>query len=316
MTIQVLGLGAAAMDVVLRCNDLPREDGFAFIHQEDLMPGGSCANTLVALAGLGIQTGLLAKMGEDHYGKFFIEDLAASGVSTEHTLIKPGGVSLHTFITVAADGSKSIFAHFGDSLLELTPDEVHQEMLDGIRVFYTDMLPGPPALTLARWCRDKDIPIIFNLQIEPALHQLCRVSRDMIDEMISLSTFFLSFEAGISELTGVEDAVEAARKINDRYRPQNGVIVTRGRLGSVWVDRPGPVIVPAFNIQAHDSTGAGDAFTAGFIQRYFFHSAGVEKSLEFANACGALKCLQHGPRLQASENDVMAFLNKGDLDHG
>ena len=143
MKIQVLGLGAAAMDVVLRCNDLPREDGFAFIHQENLMPGGSCANTLVALAGLGVQTGLLAKMGDDHYGRQFLQDLAASGVSTAHTLIKPGGVSLHTFITVAPDGSKAIFAHFSDSFLELAPDEIHPEMLDNVRVFYTDMLPGP-----------------------------------------------------------------------------------------------------------------------------------------------------------------------------
>jgi sugar/nucleoside kinase (ribokinase family) len=129
--------------------------------------------------------------------------------------------------------------------------------------------------------------------------------------MISLSRFFLSFESGLLELTGETDAAAAARKINDRLQPQNGVIVTRGRRGSVWAGPARPVTVPAFDIQALDSTGAGDAFAAGFIQRHFFRSAGIEEALEFANACGALKCLQPGPRLKASEDDVLAFIAGG-----
>ena len=79
MTAQILGLGASAMDVVLNCEDLPREDGFAFIHEEKLTPGGSCANVLTAAAGFGNRTGLIAKMGDDEYGRVFVEDLGRWG---------------------------------------------------------------------------------------------------------------------------------------------------------------------------------------------------------------------------------------------
>lgn len=66
MDFKVLGLGTAAMDIVLQCEELPREDGFAFIYNEQLIPGGSCANVLVALTKLGVKTSLIAQMGDDY----------------------------------------------------------------------------------------------------------------------------------------------------------------------------------------------------------------------------------------------------------
>ena len=64
MTVDVLGMGAVAMDLVLRCEDLPGEDGFAFVHEERWMPGGSCSNVLVTLASFGARCAVAAQIGD------------------------------------------------------------------------------------------------------------------------------------------------------------------------------------------------------------------------------------------------------------
>ena len=47
MSKKVLSLGAIAMDIVLNSHELPKDDGFAFIHHEQMMPGGSASNVSV-----------------------------------------------------------------------------------------------------------------------------------------------------------------------------------------------------------------------------------------------------------------------------
>jgi sugar/nucleoside kinase (ribokinase family) len=68
MSCRVLGLGAVAMDIVLECDHLPPEDGYAIIDTEIALPGGSCANVITALAGLGTRSGFIACLGDDAIG--------------------------------------------------------------------------------------------------------------------------------------------------------------------------------------------------------------------------------------------------------
>jgi len=298
------------MDIVLICDDLPREDGFAFVHEEQLLPGGSCANVLVALANLGTSTALLAKMGDDHYGQSFLADLEASGVSNRYVQMKKNGISLHTFITVARNGSKAIFSHMGDSLLDLSEEEIDLDVLEGVRVFYTDLVPGKPALKLARICRERSIPVVFNLQVGPAFMELCRTSRGEIDEMLSICDLFITNHNFILELAIKGECIEAAYYLFNIYHPPVGIITTRGDKGSVWVCGVESLIVPALNVQATDTTGAGDSFTGGLIHAKFIKGLEMKESIEFATGCAALKCTQRGPRLNASEADIRNFVKK------
>ncbi|MCG2778030.1 MAG: carbohydrate kinase family protein [Desulfobacterales bacterium] len=314
MNIDVVGLGFAAMDIVLRCEELPREDGFAFVQEENLMPGGSCANALVTLANLGTFTALMAKMGYDHYGQAFVKDLKASGVSTRYLQFKENGTSLHNFITVTKTGSKAIFSHLGDSLLDLSEEDVDPNILTGVKVFYTELVPGNASLKLARFCKEEHIPIVFNLQVGPAFMELCHVSRAQLDEMLSLCDLFLGYEEGILELAETKDSMVAISSLYEKYRPEMGLIVTLGQRGSVWHNSKKTISVPAYGIEAVDTTGAGDAFSGGLIHSYFIKENELEAAIRFASACAAIKCTQHGPRLKASEEDILDFIRLHDTD--
>jgi sugar/nucleoside kinase (ribokinase family) len=305
-----LGLGAVAMDIVLQCEDLPREDGFAFVHQEKLMPGGSCANVLVTLANMGARCGILAKVGDDPYGNTLSKDLKGAGISTQYLLTKEGGVTLHTFIAVARNGSKAILVNLGDSFLSLSDDEVNPEMLEGVKVFYTDMFAGRAALKLARLCGEKGIKVFFNLQCSPSFLELCRVSRKELEEMISICDLFYSGREGLLELSATGDGMEAGLAVYKKYHPEMGVVATLGDKGATWINHQGTLFVPAFHVTASDTTGAGDAFAGGLIYSFFIRGRDRKTSIEFSSACAAIKCMQPGPRLKASEMDVRRFLDR------
>ena len=309
MDFKVLGLGTAAMDIVLQCEELPREDGFAFIHDEQLIPGGSCANVLVALTKLGVKTSLIAQMGDEYYGKALLADLAQAGVDIKNVFIKPKGSSLHTFITLARNGNKAIFANLGDSLLSLSAELMTEEMLKDVKVFYTDMFPGKPALKLAKMCKNKNIIIAFNLQCSPAFMELCQVTRNELDEMLSMADVIFSCREGLLEMTGEEDLLAAGKKVYAKYRPAQGLLFTVGEKGTLGFFENQILEVDAFMVQAIDTTGAGDAFTGGYIYARYGKGMGTKESITFANACAAKKCTQYGARLNVTEEEINQIIH-------
>lgn len=308
MGVRVLGLGAVAMDVVLQCESLPKEDGFSFVYGEKLLPGGSCANVLSVLTCLGSPAGIVAQVGDDHYGTMVRKDLQEVGIDTSHLFTRSNGTSLHTFITIARDGSKAIFANMGDSLLTLSPDNIGADLLKGVKVFYNDMFAGKAALKLARLCNETGIPVVFNLQCAPSFMNLCGVGSPELEEMIARSHLFISCREGLFELAGTEDYTEAIHKVHRAYKTEAGVVATCGDSGASWLNPDEHVHTGVFKVDAIDTTGAGDAFAGGLIHAYFIRSLGREKSMEFASACAALCCTKLGARVKTSETEIERFI--------
>ena len=309
MKLDAVGIGFAAMDLFLKTEDLPKTDGFSFVHDERLLPGGSCANAMAAVSRMGASAGLIAKIGDDHYGEIFVRDLEQSGVSSAFVSKKPGGTTLHNFITVTKNGDKAIFSHLGDSLLELSEDEVSANMLLGARVFYNEMIPARPCLKLSKTCKTSGIPVVFNLQVGPEFMALCDVSRAEIDEMLSICDLFITNQHFMCELAGMNDCTEAVSHLHENYRPSLGIIATLGEKGSLYLDSKESFAVPDLDIQAVDTTGAGDAFSGGLIYAKFIKGLGIRESMAFATGCAALKCTQPGPRLNGGEADILRLVN-------
>ena len=181
-------------------------------------------------------------------------------------------------------------------------------MLKSVRIFYTDMFAGRPALKLARLCREKGIPVFFNLECTPSFMELCRVSRGELEEMISLCDLFCSSREGLLELSAKADGMEAGLAVYKKYLPEAGVIATLGDKGAIWINKEETLVAPAFRVKVSDTTGAGDAFAGGLIYSHFIRGCDMKPSIEFASACAAIKCMQPGPRLKANEADVRRFL--------
>jgi sugar/nucleoside kinase (ribokinase family) len=307
--IDVLGMGAVAMDLVLQCENLPGEDGFSFVHEETWLPGGSCSNVMVALTLMGVRCAVVAQIGDDPYGDGVRADLERAGVSTRYLFAKPEGTSLHTLVAVGRGGSRSIFANLGDAFLALSKSQVSAEMIRGIKVLYTDMFTARPALKLARLCRETGVPVVFNLECSLGFMESCKVSREEVVEMMSLCDLLCIGREGLRDLlTPMADEMRAAVYLQEKHAPEEGVVVTLGEKGAFWAGNGKTLAVPAFAVEAVDTTGAGDAFIGGLIYSRLVKRRDIRTSLRFASACGAIKCRQTGPRLVTNEKEVEDFM--------
>lgn len=297
------------MDVVLESEDLPREDGFSWLYSESLRPGGSCANVLVTVSNLGGRCAIVAKVGDDDDGRLLREDLHSSGISTRYLFFDKNKKTLRTYITVTRKGTKTILVRLENSLLALSEEDVLSVTLDHVKVFYTDLLPAKPALSLARLCKARNIPIFFNLQCSPSFMELCGIQRSEVEEMAALCDIFCGGREAVREFAGYRDSSKAVKTIHKRYGPSIATVVTLGESGSLWIDRNHALYVPSYKVEVADTTGAGDAFAGGLIYALFLGHQDPKSALLFANACGALKCTQKGPRLKGSKSDVLMVMN-------
>lgn len=305
---RVLSLGAVAMDVVMETKELPKEDGFGFLDSEVLVPGGSASNVSVALGRYGIDPYQTGKIGDDKYGAEFRKTLVEDGVNDKFLITKEGGTTLHTYIIAVPGGTHCIFANLGNSLTDLKPEELPEDILDNIDVFYTDMFSSKASIYLGKLAKKKGIPVVYNMQCTPSFMAHCGVTMEEIEEMIGLSTVFTSGRDGYYEITGEEDYKKGIEKFYERFNVPEGVVCTAGSEGAVWLHKKGTINMKAYDIEAVDTTGAGDCFLAGLICSYFCENMSKEDSIEFASASAALKCLQKGPRTKATMEDVKEFI--------
>lgn len=299
-----------AMDIVLECEDLPIEDSFSWVYKESLMPGGSCANVLVTISNLGGRCAIVAKVGEDNYGRLLQKDLLSSGVSTKYLFFEKDRKTLRTYIAVTKKGAKAILVCLDNSLLALSEENVLSVALDHVKVFYTDLFPAKPALSLAKLCKARGIPIFFNLQCSPSFMELSGILKSEIEEMVGLCDIFCAGKEAVTELAGHKDFSKAGRTILQRYGPSIATVVTLGENGSLWMGQDDSLYVPSYKVDVVDTTGAGDAFAGGLIYALFLKKQNPKRAVLFANACGALKCTEKGPRFRGKENDVLTLMDK------
>lgn len=306
----VVGQGAAAMDIVIRCQDLPKEDGFAHIYEERITSGGSGANVLVTIAQLGAAAALVAKLGDDQFGRQFRRELLADGVGDQYIQVKPGGATMHTYVFVADYGRRSILVNRGDSFHTLAPEEVAESILNNASVFYTDGSPAGVSVKLAKAAKARNIPIFLQMECLPSfmLSEFCTAGQ--IDELLGCADIICCGRDVYCELASKEDYLSSMQATYEKYKPALGAICTAGAKGAVWHSRQGLISCGIYTIEPVDTTGAGDSFSGGLIYRFLLHGADRKNSLAFASACAALKCLSPGPRLRVSEAEVNDFMNK------
>ena len=141
MRYDVWGLGTLAMDVLMKVDALPAEDGFCIVEESQSQPGGSGTNVMVQLARLGAKCGYSGAVGDDALGRQVLDSLKREGVDTSAMVIRPGMTTLHTDIVIDKEGRKFIMLNMGEAFASLKSEEVPEHKLREAKVFYTDLLP-------------------------------------------------------------------------------------------------------------------------------------------------------------------------------
>jgi len=245
-----------------------------------MQPGGQAATAAVGAARLGCRTRYVGVFGDDDFGRRVAGAFSAAGVDL--VSIERTGVPSRIAVVLIdrQTGERRILEH-RDRQLTLGTEEVPLSAICRGRVLMTDATDLRASIHAARAARAAGMDVVVDVD---------RVE-DNVDELLTLATVVIVAEEFPASLTGMASLEEAIDHLHRRFHPLL-TVVTRGAGGSLARADGGRLETPAFAVRAVDTTGAGDAFRAGFVAAWLRLPAGtpLDTLMQYANAAGALSC--------------------------
>ncbi len=249
-----------------------------------MSPGGDAALVAMMLSGLGLGVALSGSpVGDDPMGAYVLRTLENEGVKA---IVPRAGKTAVTAIVMEKGRRSTITFHDNTPEAEIP---IPFDALESSKYVYVDGCFGRNGAVIASAARAHGIKTQLNLDL-PSIPNI-----GLFDTVIA--------SEAVSRAISPEPA-RAARKIHET---SGGLaIVTLGEKGCICCD--GRLLeVPAFAVDAVDTTGAGAAFAAGFIYARVTGEP-LEPCLEFASAAGAYKALFRGSYKKFNKNEIMNII--------
>ena len=250
-------VGSANIDLTFRTPRFPQPGETLTGHALHQGMGGKGANQAVAAARLGAEVTFIACVGNDAFGKAAINAYQAEGIQASFIRQAEDQPTGTAAILVDDDAENCIIVVAGANA-ELSAKDVQaaSSMIEQSHVVLCQLeTPADAAVKAFRIARDANVLTI--LTPAPAEH--------VTDQLLALCDVCVPNKAEIAALTGQTvdteaDALRAAERL--RERGVKRVALTMGGDGVLILDDSGSTHIPAIKVDAVDTTGAGDAFTA------------------------------------------------------
>lgn len=282
----VVGFGALNMDQLHYVDNLAGADEESFITGFTESCGGSAANTIIGISRLGLATGFIGKVSSDREGNILVNNLIQEKVNTDGVTVTKDYRSGRVMGFVDIKGQRSLYVDPGVN------DKIIMDELDLSYIKHTNILH------LTSFVGNS-----FQAQKELILelHDKIRVSFDpgrlyvergfeALKPLLNRTDILLINEAELEIL--LKDRYESYSK-GAKLLLDEGieiVVVKRGDQGSFVIGEEMELAVPPFKAKCIDTTGAGDAFNAGFLYS-IIKNYNLESSCEFGNYV-ASKCIE------------------------
>lgn len=296
--VRLVVVGSLNMDLIVNVPHLPRP-GETVVGESLLRaPGGKGANQAVAAARLGASVTMIGRVGHDSFGRDLTRGLREEGVSTRWVRgsDRPTGAAL----IEVDDGGENTIAVAPGANADLLPEDVPRKAIESASVAVAQLeVPLPSIEEAFRLARLSGVRTILNAA--PAR----MVPGSLLDlaDVVICNEVELAMLLGRPVLEGEETV--AARAL--RSAPDQIVVVTLGERGALAIAGAEAVEQPSYRVQVVDSTGAGDAFVAGFS--IALQSADVSAALRLGCGAGALATTARGAQpSMPSLSDVSALI--------
>lgn len=251
----IVVLGSANMDLVVRQPRLPEPGETMFGSSFATVPGGKGLNQAIAAARVGGEVAFLGAVGGDAFGRELRETLSAAGVNTDAVALveRPTGTA---HIAVLDGGENAIVVVPDANGVELPLDDVQRDAIRAARYLVVQFeRPLPLVAEAVAFARAHGVTTVVTPA--PALP----VPEGLLENVDIL----VPNAAEACTLASIDDETDAARALSARV---GTVVVTRGARGAL-VARGGDIVaeVPAHPVTPVDTTGAGDTFTGVLVAR-------------------------------------------------
>lgn len=276
-------LGDINVDVLGRLDSSVGSGGDYLLPRFEMRSGGVGANMAFTLARWGVPVRLLGAVGRDWFGDLALGRLRQEGVDVSLVQRLENTLTGLVFIAVAPDGQRTMFGSRGANAEFRLPGEA-ERCLSGSAVVhlmgynYLSQTVAEAAHTLLRAARKCNIAVSMDLGLGP-----CKAVPATLSQVArELDRVFLSHEEATT-LTGEREGRRAFHALESAGI--RDIVLKLGAQGCLFRDQGELRQAPALSVQALDTTGAGDAFTAAFLRAHI-NRWPKEEAAVLANATG------------------------------
>ena len=279
---EVVGMGLNAVDWIVRVPNFPRRNSKVQVEEFRRLAGGQVATAMALCGRYGLKARYIGRVGDDEIGQFSLSSLKLEPMDINLVEVVAGASSQHTIILVDPQGQRTILWD-RDPALSYRVDEIKPEWIAAGQILHLDGHDEEASIQCAEWASDAGMKICLDVD----------KVQSRTGELLALTDFALPSETFARQFTGAADWREALLGVAEVSR--GFTAITRGHHGSAALWNGEIYEIPSFEVQAVDSTGAGDVFHGAFIYAVL-KEWNVWDCLCFANAAGALSCTRPGAR--------------------
>ncbi len=246
--------------------------------------GGCASNVAMDLARLGVRVGVVGCVGQDAFGRFIVDTLAASDVDVAGIRQLADAETSGTLI-INVRGEDRRFVHAVGANARLQVADIPLERVRQSKVLYVGgyllmpALEGEPLAALFRQARAAGVKTVLDIVLPgPGDHW------PKLESVLAETDVFLPNRDEAAVLTGLDDPLEQAQRF--AAAGAGAVVITCGGEGSVIVAGGKRMRAAAHQVPYQGGTGAGDAFDAGFIAG-LLAGADLQDCVRWGSAVGA-----------------------------
>lgn len=286
----VIGFGALNVDMLFKVERLACAEEESFIEDYTEACGGSAANTIVGLARLGCKVGFIGKVADDREGKMQIDCFKAEGVDTSGIAQVTKGKSGSVMGFVDRKGARALYINSGvNDLVE--PREIKWEYVSQTKFLHLSSFVGEKSFRAQKKLLSS-LPDGVRISFDPG-SLYAQKGFAVIEPMLRNSHVLMPNVVELEQLTGEEDYRKGAD-----YMISMGVKVVAVKLGAKGcyvTDGQERLTVQPFKAKAVDTTGAGDAFDAGFLYG-LIHEKSLYECGQLGNFVASRSVMKMGAR--------------------
>ncbi|HIP63089.1 MAG TPA: carbohydrate kinase family protein [Candidatus Nanopusillus sp.] len=287
----IAGIGPALVDYIYAVDSYPAKGGHTVIKNFIKMAGGAAANVICCLASLGVKCRFYSTVGKDEDAKFFIESMKGVDLRLNITHSYTGKVHIY----VDKDGERTFFVQPNASgVVNLNIEEKDYK---DIEYFYLDPFPTQKSLDIhidiARKAKEYNKTVILN----PG-YPYTSLGFEKLSKLLRFTDVVIMSKDEFNMLNV---------KGEDILQYVDILVITLGERGSKAITRDREYYQPAFRVKVVDTTGAGDAFSAGFIYG-LMKDLPLDLCLKIGNYIASYNVQYYGARNFPSRDNVESFI--------
>lgn len=252
---KIVVIGSSNTDLVVRTPRIPRPGETLIGSGFMVNPGGKGANQAVAAARMGGRVTFVASVGDDQFGREALEHYKAEGIDTRFIVCHPGVASGVALISVDDAAENSIVVAPGANAL-LSPadvDAAEERIAAADYVLMQHEIPMDAVVRATEIATRYGVRVILNPAPAAPIPDEVLTRLDLVTPNRSETELLTGMK-----IAGVNDALAAAEWF--RARGVKRVAVTMGSNGALVMDDRTAEFVPAYRVEAVDTTAAGDVF--------------------------------------------------------